>query len=361
MIYYLSIFLKPFYSGFNVLQYITFRAGGAVITSLLLSFLFGAKFISILRARKVGQMIREDGPKSHLLKAGTPTMGGLMILLAMLVSSLLWTRLDNRFIQVLIFSTVYLGFLGFYDDYQKLVKKNPKGLSAGKKLLFQTVLGILVAGFVYFYPPNPAFSGRLLIPYLKETYIYLGALYPVFTALVVVGSSNAVNLTDGLDGLAIGGIIFTALAYIVFAYTAGHAVFSSYLKIISVPNAGEITVYLAAMIGAAIGFLWFNSYPASVFMGDTGSLFLGGVIGIIAVLIKQELILLVAGGIFVLEIISVVLQVASFKYRGKRIFKMAPLHHHFELSGWLEPKVVVRFWIISIMLMLLALASLKIR
>jgi len=309
----------------------------------------------------IGQQIREDGPPGHMKKAGTPTMGGLIILISLSVSTFLWARLDNRFTIIILISTIWLGLLGFLDDYIKLVKRRSRGLMAKYKLLGQSVLAIVIAIYLYYYPANPGYATRLNVPYLKDFFINLGSLYALFSILLIVGSSNAVNLTDGLDGLAIGSILIAAMTYALMAYLAGHAQFSTYLRIIPVPGAGELSVFLGSMAGAGLGFLWFNSYPAEVFMGDTGSLFLGGTIGIIALFIKQELLLVIVGGIFVVEAVSVILQVASFKLRGKRVLKMAPLHHHFELAGWSEPKVVIRFWIIGIILALIALSALKLR
>jgi len=360
MFYYLY-YLSEYFSPLNVFQYITFRAGGAIITALLISIIFGKKIIGKLKSFKIEQTIREDGPKTHLAKTGTPTMGGIMILISLLISTILWARLSNRFIVILIFSSTYLGLLGFLDDYLKLVKKHSAGLSAGKKIFYLSILSIIISAYLYFFPSNPKYITTINIPYFKETFLNLGIFYILFSYFIVIGSSNAVNLTDGLDGLAIGTLIFSGLVYVVFAYVAGNIKFSEYLKVISVPGAGEISIFLTAMIGACLGFLWFNCHPADVFMGDTGSLFLGGSIGIVSILIKQELILLVVGGIFVIESLSVMLQVASYKIRKKRIFKMAPLHHHFELLGYKEEKVVIRFWIIAIILSLLALTSLKIR
>lgn len=360
MFYYLY-YLSDKFSPLNIFQYITFRAGGAIFTALLISIISGPYLIKKLKILKIGQTIRNDGPQTHLSKSGTPTMGGVLILVSLVIATLLWARLDNRFIWILIFSAIYLGMLGFTDDYLKLIKKHSSGLSAFKKIIYLSVLGIIIAGYGYFFPPNAKYVTSVNVPYLKETFLNLGIFYIFFSYFIVIGSSNAVNLTDGLDGLAVGSIIFSGLVYVVFAYVAGNAKFSSYLKIVSVPGAGEISIFLTAMIGACLGFLWFNCHPAEVFMGDTGSLFLGGSIGIASILIKQELILIVVGGIFVVEALSVLLQIVSFRLRRKRIFKMAPLHHHFELTGHPEEKVVIRFWIVAIILALLSLSSLKIR
>jgi len=359
--FYFLYYLSKYFSFLNVFQYITFRAGGAIITALLISIIYGKRIIGKLKSFKIEQTIREDGPKTHLAKSGTPTMGGIMILISLLISTLLWARLDNRFILILMFSATYLGLLGFIDDYLKLIKKHSSGLSASKKMFFLSILALILTTYLYFFPSNPKYITSINIPYLKETFVNLGIIYIFFSYFIIIGSSNAVNLTDGLDGLAIGTLIFSGMVYVVFAYVAGNAKFSEYLKVIPVSGAGEISIFLTAMIGACLGFLWFNCHPADVFMGDTGSLFLGGSIGIVSILVKQELILIVVGGIFVVESLSVMLQVVSFKVRKKRIFKMAPLHHHFELLGYKEEKVVIRFWIIAIILALLALTSLKIR
>ncbi|HBL17538.1 MAG: phospho-N-acetylmuramoyl-pentapeptide-transferase [Elusimicrobia bacterium GWA2_69_24] len=361
MIYYLSG-LRELWSPLNVFRYITIRTVGALVTALLICLLLGPKLIRTLRAYKVGQSQRKDGPASHFSKEGTPTMGGLLLFIAVLVSSLLWMRPDVGFTWILIFVSTVLTALGFYDDYQKLVKKDPRGAPSRVKFLIQIGTALLVVGYLAAYPPEGAHATAILVPYVKQTFIELGPLYFVLAAIIIVGSSNAVNLTDGLDGLAAGCIIFCAITYAVFAYMAGNAKFADYLQISHVPGAGEMSVYLGALIGACLGFLWYNAYPAEVFMGDTSSLFLGGVIGTVAICVKQELLLPIVGGVFVAETLSVILQMASYKLRrGKRIFRMAPLHHHFELGGIAEPKVTVRFWIVSIGLMLAALASLKIR
>ncbi len=331
------------------------------MTSLLLVFIISPYVIAKLKRLRIGQHIRDDGPLSHLVKAGTPTMGGVIIFFSLVISTLLWARLDNRFIVILLLTTVWLGTLGFLDDYIKLLRKNPRGLSVSYKLLFQIILALIIGGYLYLYPAHPSYATSINIPYFKDMFIDIGWLYIVLMMLIIVGASNAVNLTDGLDGLAIGTIICSAVTYSIFAYLVGHSKFASYLKLIPVAGGGELTVFLMAMIGAGLGFLWFNSYPAEVFMGDTGSLFLGGTIGVVAIIVKHELLLILVGGIFVFESLSVIIQVTSFKWRGKRIFKMAPLHHHFELKGWAEPKVVIRFWIISMILSLIALSSLKIR
>ncbi|MCX5785270.1 MAG: phospho-N-acetylmuramoyl-pentapeptide-transferase [Elusimicrobia bacterium] len=361
MLYY-AYHLKSLFSPLNVMQYITFRAAGAVITSFVLSLLLGPWLIAKLRSYKIGQVQRTDGPKSHLSKQGTTTMGGLLIFFTLVLGTLLWARLDNRFILLLLFTTVVLAFTGWMDDYTKLVKKNPAGASSKFKFSLQIFTAIVVVGYLAVSPPNTAYSTMLLIPYTKEVYLNLSVLYFALAMIVIIGSSNAVNLTDGLDGLAAGSIMFTALTFAVIAYSAGNIKLASYFKIIPVEGAGEIVVFLGSMMGSCLGFLWFNSYPAEVFMGDTSSLFLGGAIGVAALCVKAELLLPVAGGIFLIETMSVILQMGSFKLRNKkRLFLMAPIHHHFELKGIAESKVTMRFWIVGVMLMLLALSSLKIR
>ena len=354
--------LRDLWSPLNVFQYITFRAGGAALTALALSLLLGPGLIRFLKARKVGQMQRADGSATHFNKQGTPTMGGLLIYLAVALSGLLWMRLDDRFTWVILSVVTVLAAIGAWDDWLKLRKRSSAGVSSRGKFLIQIAVCLGVAFYLAVHPPNAGFATSLNVPYGKELFLELGPLYFVLAALMVVGSSNAVNLTDGLDGLAAGSIIFCAITYGLFAYLAGNAKFASYLRIVHVPGAGEIAVFLAGVVGACLGFLWFNAYPAQMFMGDTGSLFLGGVIAVVALCVKQELLLPIVGGVFVVETLSVILQMGSYKLRkGKRIFKMAPIHHHFELSGIEEPKVTVRFWIVSIVLMLAALASLKIR
>jgi phospho-N-acetylmuramoyl-pentapeptide-transferase len=361
MLYY-AHYLKDFFSPLNVFQYITFRAGGAVITSFLLSLAIGPWLIAKLRTYKIGQIQRTDGPQSHLAKQGTTTMGGLLIFLTLVVSTALWARMDNRFIILMLFVTVVLAFTGWMDDYTKLVRKNPKGASSVFKFTLQMLTAIVVVGYLAAYPPNDQFKDIVSLPYTKEIFLNLGFLYAALAMVVIIGSSNAVNLTDGLDGLAAGSIVFTALTFAIIAYAAGNVKWAAYLKLIYVDGAGELTVFLSALIGSCLGFLWYNAHPAEVFMGDTSSLFLGGAIGTAAICVKQELLLPIAGGIFLLETLSVILQMGSFKLRNKkRIFLMAPIHHHFELKGIAESKVTVRFWIAGIMLMLIALSSLKIR
>ena len=361
MLYYLSLF-KEDLSFLNIFNYITFRTGAAVFTSFLLTLLIGPAVVAKLRSYKIQQIEREYGPASHLSKSGTPTMGGVLILFSLLVSVFLWARWDNPYIWLLVFTTVTLGFAGIMDDYTKLVKKNPEGMKSSIKLAIQLFTALVVVGYLALNPPNAEYATSLIIPYMSKMFIDLSVFYFAFGMLVIVGTSNATNLTDGLDGLASGCMVCTAITYAIFAYTAGNINFAEYLKIIYVPGAGEITIFMGALVGACLGFLWFNAYPAQVFMGDTSSLFLGGVIGTAALCVKQELLLPIAGGLFLLETVSVMLQMGYFKLtHGKRLFKMAPIHHHFELLGVPEPKVIVRFWIVGIMLMLISLASLKIR
>ena len=361
MLYALSAF-REFWSPLNVFQYITFRSGGAFLTALVIVLVFGDLFIRKVKEWEITQSVREYGPQSHLTKAGTPTMGGLLILASLLVSTLLWARIDNRFILLVLGSAIYLGILGFIDDYKKLILKHPsKGLSQGTKLLFQFIWAFFVVLYLYMDPPNAEYRDLIQIPYLKNFFVNLSSLIIFLCIVILIGASNAVNLTDGLDGLVGGTLLINALAFAMFAYLAGHAKLSSYLRLIPVGGAGELAVYLAAMAGACLGFLWFNGYPASIFMGDTGSLFLGGTIGVVAVAIKQEIILVVVGGIFVAEALSVLIQIGSIKLFGKRVFRMSPLHHHFELKGWPETKVTLRFWIIAVVLAMIAMTSLKLR
>ena len=361
MLYHIFFGLSHVWSPLNVFQYITFRAGGAILTSLLICFIIGPFVIRKLKEMKVGQTVRKDGPSTHKVKAGTPTMGGLLIIISIIISVLLWAKLDSRFIIWLTAGTVWFGALGFFDDYYKLKGHDTKGVSAKGKLFFQTVFAASLAAYLSVFPANPEFATLVSIPYLKSFFINLSFLYIVFAMVVVVSSSNAVNLTDGLDGLAIGNIVIVAFTLAIFAYLAATLPIANYLKIVPVAGAGEISVFLAAVVGAGLGFLWYNAHPAEVFMGDTGSLALGGVIGMSAVFIKQEIILLVLGGVFVMEALSVVIQVSYFKRTKKRFFKMAPLHHHFELAGQSETKVTIRFWIIGILLAILSFASLKLR
>ncbi len=358
MLYELLYPLHDRFAAFNVFRYITFRAAAAILTALLLSWLLGPWFIHTLRRMSVGQNIRELGPQAHQVKAGTPTMGGLLILFAVLVPTLLWGNLRNLYIWLAMGVTAAFGLVGFLDDYLKIRRKRNLGLTARAKFLLQLVAA---GGLGLVLWMSPAFDPTLTFPFFKKLVLSLGFLYVPFVVIVLVGASNAVNLTDGLDGLAIGTTAIAAATYAVFTYVAGNRVIASYLQISYVPGVGEVSVFCAALVGAGLGFLWFNSHPAEVFMGDVGSLALGGAIGTVAVLAKQEILLVVVGGVFVLEALSVIVQVASFKLRGKRVFRMAPLHHHFELSGWAEPKVIVRFWILAVLFALLSLSTLKLR
>ncbi len=345
----------------NVFSYLTMRAILAALSALAISLLIGPWMIARLSRYQIGQVIREEGPQTHFKKAGTPTMGGLLILVAILASTLLWADLRNRFVWVVLGVTALFGLVGFWDDYLKLIKKNSKGLIARYKYFWQSVGGLAAALVLWYTAKSPA-DTTLYLPFLKNFALPLGFVgFVVLTYLMIVGMSNAVNLTDGLDGLAIMPAVMVAAALGVFAYASGNAVFASYLAIPAVPQAGELLIVCAALVGAGLGFLWFNTYPAQVFMGDIGALALGAALGTIAVIVRQELVVLVMGGIFVLETASVILQVASFKLTGKRIFRMAPIHHHFELKGWAEPKVIVRFWIITFFLVLAGLATLKLR
>ena len=343
---------------FNVFRYITFRTAMALVTALVLSLCLGPWMIRKLRERQIGETIRTDGPERHRTKAGTPTMGGLLILGSLVVSVLLWGNLQNRYVWIALLVTVALGGIGFYDDWLKL--RRPRPLKIGEKFLGQLAVGLVLGFYLYRFPADGVTS-QLSVPFVKEWVPDLGAWYILFAALIIVGASNAVNLTDGLDGLAMGPVIVAAVAFGVIAYVTGHARLSEYLFILKVRGAGELTVFCGAMMGASVGFLWFNSYPAEVFMGDVGSLALGGAIGTLAILSKAELLLPFIGGLFVIEAVSVILQVLSFRLTGRRIFRMAPLHHHFELIGWPEAKVVIRFWILALMMALLALTTLKLR
>ncbi|MGB6065565.1 MAG: phospho-N-acetylmuramoyl-pentapeptide-transferase [Desulfomonilaceae bacterium] len=358
MLYHLLYPLSSDLTLFNVFKYISFRAIMATLTALMISFLLGRPLVDSLKEFQIGQMIRDDGPKSHFEKSGTPTMGGLLILFAMTISCLLWTRLDNVYFWIVLGITLTYGAIGFLDDYLKITRHNHRGLSAKHKLSLQLIIGALVGFFLWM---DPAFKTTLAVPFFKNVHPDLGIWYIPFAALVIAGASNAVNLTDGLDGLAIGPVMICAATYLLFAYVAGHLKLAHYLQVIYVPGSGELAVVCGAMLGAGMGFLWYNAYPAEVFMGDVGSLSLGGLLGGVAVVTKNEILLAIAGGVFVIEAASVILQVASFKVTGKRIFNMAPIHHHFELKGWPEPKVIVRFWIISIFFALMAVSTLKLR
>lgn len=347
---------------FNLFRYLTFRCGGAIFTSLIICFLIGPPIIRKLKARYAeGQPIREDGPASHLLtKKGTPTMGGVMILVSVLFSTLLWADLTNMYVWIVLFVTFAFGILGFIDDYRKLTRRNTKGVSSRGKMLWQIMISLL-ATYMITCLATPEQASHLTIPFFKNVLIDLGWFYFVFSAIVIVGASNAVNLTDGLDGLAIVPIMIASMCFALIAYLIGNFNFANYLQIPFVKGTGEIAIFCCALLGAGLGFLWFNAPPAKVFMGDTGSLAFGGSLGTIAVITKHEIVLAIIGGLFVLEAISVILQVASYKTRKKRIFLMAPIHHHFEKKGWAEPTVVIRFWIISVILALIGLATLKLR
>lgn len=361
MLYYLLYPLHASVSGFNVFKYITFRAAAAAITALMVSFVLGPEVIRRLRRLKIGQNVRNDGPQTHLGKQGTPTMGGILIIAAIVISTGLWSDLTNRYVWVVMFATLAFGGIGFWDDYLKVVKKQSTGLRARQKLLLQTAAALGIGVFLYLNPHDPN-STRLSVPFVKSLLIDLGLFYIPFSIIVIVGSSNAVNLTDGLDGLAIGLVGIAATANAVLVYIGGNKIIAEYLKILYIPGSGELAVFCGAMLGASLGFLWYNAHPAEVFMGDVGSLSLGAGLGTLAVVTKHELILVVVGGIFVTEAVSVMLQVAYYKLSGgRRIFRMAPLHHHFEQIGWPESKVIVRFWIIGIILALLSLSSLKLR
>jgi phospho-N-acetylmuramoyl-pentapeptide-transferase len=360
MLFKLFFSLHEVFSPFNVFRYITFRTALAVITALAISFVFAPLIINQLRKRNITQHVREDGPKEHKNKTGTPTMGGVLILTSIILSVLMWGDLENKFIWIMLTATFGFGMIGFIDDYLKAVTRSPKGLKARYKFAIQIILALIIGVLLYYNPDDP-YASVLSIPFFKKWLIDLGWFYIPFSILVIVGSSNAVNLTDGIDGLAIGLVGIAALANAAFVYISGHSIVARYLQVLYLPGTGELSIFCGAMFGAAIGFLWFNSYPAEVFMGDVGSLGLGGALGTLAVITKHEIVLAVVGGIFVVETFSVMLQVLSFKFSGKRIFKMAPLHHHFELKGWPEPKVIIRFWIVGIILALLSLTTLKLR
>lgn len=356
----LTRYLATLDSGFSVFQYLTLRAILGILTALAISLLVGPVMIRRLTHHQIGQTVRDDGPESHLAKSGTPTMGGALLLVAVGVSTLLWSDLGNRYVWILLGVTALFGVIGFYDDYKKLVMKDPKGLAARYKYLWQSLGGFGAALLLYYTAATPA-ETTLLVPFLKDVTFEMGWLFIPWVYFVIVGSSNAVNLTDGLDGLAIMPTVLVAGALGIFAYVTGHATIANYLLIPSIPGVGEVVVFCGALVGAGLGFLWFNAYPAQVFMGDVGALALGAALGTVAVITRQELVLVIMGGIFVMETISVILQVGSYKLTGRRIFRMAPLHHHFELKGWPEPRVIVRFWIITVILVLVGLASLKIR
>uniref|UniRef100_UPI0040472632 phospho-N-acetylmuramoyl-pentapeptide- transferase n=1 Tax=Rheinheimera sp. TaxID=1869214 RepID=UPI0040472632 len=360
MLVWLAEYLTQYFSFFNVFSYLTFRAILGILTSLLLSLYLGPKLIARLQQMQIGQVVRNDGPQSHFSKKGTPTMGGLLILGAVLLSTLMWANLDNKYVWVVLFVLLSFGAIGFVDDYRKVIRKDPKGLIARWKYFWQSLFAIITALFLYLTAERPA-ETALLLPFFKDVMPQLGLLFLALSYFVIVGTSNAVNLTDGLDGLAIVPTIMVAAAFAIIAYASGNVNFSAYLNIPYLPHASELVVFLAALIGAGLGFLWFNTYPAQVFMGDVGSLALGAVLGVVAILVRQEIVLFIMGGIFVMETLSVILQVGSYKLRGQRIFRMAPIHHHYELKGWPEPRVIVRFWILSIIFVLVGLATLKLR
>jgi len=360
MLLYLAEYLSQFNSGFSVFRYLTLRSIFGVLTALVISLVVGPIMIRRLTHHQIGQTVREDGPETHLSKAGTPTMGGALLLVAVSVSTLLWADLGNRYVWIVVIVTLLFGVIGFYDDYKKLVMNDPRGLAARYKYLWQSVVGVGAACVLYGTASIPA-ETELIIPFVKSVMIDLGPGFIVLSYFVIVGTSNAVNLTDGLDGLAIMPTVLVAGALGIFAYVSGHAQIAGYLLIPHLPGVGEVVIFCGALVGAGLGFLWFNAYPAQVFMGDVGALALGAALGVVAVIVRQELVLVIMGGVFVMETVSVMLQVASFKLTGRRIFRMAPLHHHFELKGWPEPRVIVRFWIVTVVLVLVGLASLKIR
>lgn len=360
MLYWLSEYLQEYLRSFAVFQYLTVRAILGVLTALGISLLLGPWFIRRLTELRIGQSVRNDGPQSHLSKSGTPTMGGALILSAIFISTLLWADLSNRYVWVVLIVTAIFGAVGWVDDYRKVAKRDSRGLPARWKYFWQSIAGFGAAFFLYYTAQSPV-ETQLFIPFFKSVALDLGIFYIVFTYFVIVGTSNAVNLTDGLDGLAIMPSVMVAGALALIAYLAGHSQFSQYLNIAYIPGAGELAIFCCALVGAGLGFLWFNTYPAQVFMGDVGALALGAALGLIAVIVRHEIVLFIMGGIFVLETVSVILQVASFKLTGRRIFRMAPIHHHFELKGWPEPRVIVRFWIITLVLVLIGLATLKLR
>ncbi|MCK5359874.1 MAG: phospho-N-acetylmuramoyl-pentapeptide-transferase [Gammaproteobacteria bacterium] len=360
MLLYLFENLAETYSAFNVFQYLTLRGVLSVVTALFISLLLGPAMIRKLGVHQIGQVIREDGPPTHFDKVGTPTMGGALILVAITISTLLWADLNNRFVWVALLVTVAFGIIGWVDDYRKIVDKDTHGMGSGPKFFWQSVAGGGAAIYLYATAQSPV-EISLIVPVFKDVVIFLGPWFILLAYLMIVGMSNAVNLTDGLDGLAIMPTVMVAGGLGVFAYVTGHSVFAGYLGIPYIPGVGELLIFCSALVGAGLGFLWFNTYPAQVFMGDIGALSLGAALAIVAVMVRQEIVLLIMGGIFVMETASVILQVASFKLTGKRIFRMAPLHHHFELKGWPEPRVIVRFWIITLILVAIGLATLKVR
>lgn len=360
MLVWLAEYLTQFHSGFHVFSYLTMRSILSVLTALGLSIYWGPKLIRYLQKMQIGQTVRDDGPQSHLSKSGTPTMGGILILGAIILSTLLWADLSNKYVWVVLTIVFSFGVIGFVDDYRKVIRKDSKGLIARWKYFWLSVVSLGVAFFLYATQQSPA-ETALVLPFFKDVMPQLGLMFILLTYFVLVGTSNAVNLTDGLDGLAIVPTMMVAGALAIFAYVSGNVQFSDYLHIPYIPLASELVIVCTAIFGAGLGFLWFNTYPAQVFMGDVGSLALGGALGIIAVLVRQELVLFIMGGVFVMETLSVILQVGSYKLRGTRVFKMAPIHHHYELKGWPEPRVIVRFWILSLIFVLIGLATLKIR
>lgn len=360
MLYKLLYSLHDMYTPLNVFRYITFRTALAIITAMLVTLVIGPGLITYLRRISMTQQIRDDGPQTHLKKSGTPTMGGLIIMISVLAAALLWGDLENMYVWIMVFSLIAFGAVGFLDDYLKVIRKDPKGLRSWYKFGAQICIAAAIGVILYFNPKDP-YNDILSIPFFKRWLIDLSWFYIPFSVLVIVGSSNAVNLTDGIDGLAIGLVGIALFANMILVYISGNAKFASYLQVLYLQGTGELTVICGAMLGGALGFLWYNAYPADIFMGDVGSLGLGGALGTLAVITKHEIVLAVVGGIFVIETLSVVFQVASFKLTGKRIFRMAPIHHHFELKGWHESKVIIRFWIVGIMLALLSLATLKLR
>lgn len=360
MLLWLSEWLANYFHVFHVFQYLTLRAILGTLTALAMALLLGPKMIRRLSSHRVGQVVRDDGPQSHLSKAGTPTMGGTLVIISIILSTLLWCDLSNRYVWVVLLITLGFGAIGYWDDYRKIVLKHSRGMPAKQKYILQSLLGFAAALYLYFSARFPV-ETQLVLPFFKNVSLTMGPFFIIFTYLVIVGSSNAVNLTDGLDGLAIMPAVMISGALAIFAYATGNIHHANYLAIPYVPGAGEIVVFCASLVGAGLGFLWFNTYPAQVFMGDVGALALGAALGIIAVIVRQELVFFFMSGIFVLETISVILQVGSYKLTGKRIFKMAPIHHHFELKGWPEPRVIVRFWIITFILVLCGLATLKLR
>ena len=361
MLYWLFDHLAEYFNALNVFRYLTFRGICSVITALLLALILGPKMIRKLTDRQIGQTVRTDGPQSHLQKSGTPTMGGALIILALVISTLLWADLTNHYVWVVVFVTIGFGLIGWYDDYLKIKHKNPRGIGSRNKFFGQSLVAIIAGLWLYSTALGPA-ETQFIFPVFKNATFQLGFVaYLILSYLVIVGSSNAVNLTDGLDGLAIMPTVLVAGGLAVFCYLTGNVIFSKYLGIPYIAGAGEMIIFCAAIVGSGLGFLWFNTYPAQVFMGDVGALSLGAALGVVAVIARQEIALFIMGGLFVVETLSVIIQVASFKLIGKRIFRMAPLHHHFELKGWPEPRVIVRFWIISLMLVLVGLATLKLR